>query len=608
MKILGISAFYHDSAAAIIQDGVILAAAQEERFSRIKNDAGFPAKAIAFCLHYSGIRLSELDAVVFYDKPFLKFERLLETYYAFAPAGLGSFLKAMPVWIKEKLFLKRIIYKELGLLGRLDKRRVPLLFPEHHLSHAASAFYPSGFDDAAILTLDGVGEWATISICKGSGKDITILKQVDFPHSLGLLYSAFTYYCGFAVNNGEYKLMGLAPYGNRDGEDCRRMVDLIKTKLVTIKEDGSLFLHQEYFGYATGDRMVKDRVWERLFGFPRRPEDGFLEQRFCDMALAVQEVTEEVVMRLAREAKRLTGSENLCMAGGVALNCVANGKLDRAGLFKQLFIQPAAGDAGGALGAALAAHYIYFGQERRVELPDALRGSLLGPEFGETDILPVARKYGCPYRRIEGEEALVKETARLIAEGSVIGWFQGRTEFGPRALGARSILADPRDPGMQKKLNLSIKNREGFRPFAPAVLAEEAQNYFEIESASPYMLLVKEVKKSRQVPLPADFAGLGWADKLAFRGSDLPAITHVDHSARVQTVDRLSHPLFWQLLHSFKELTGCPVLINTSFNIRDEPIVNSPEDAVRCFLQTKMDFLVAGPFIFSKKEYLATKT
>jgi len=608
MKILGISAFYHDSAAAIIQDGVILAAAQEERFSRIKNDAGFPSKAIAFCLHYSGIRLSELDAVVFYDKPFLKFERLLETYYAFAPAGLGSFLKAMPVWIKEKLFLKRIIYKELGLLGRLDKRRVPLLFPEHHLSHAASAFYPSGFDDAAILTLDGVGEWATISICKGAGKDITILKQVDFPHSLGLLYSAFTYYCGFAVNNGEYKLMGLAPYGNRDGEDCRRMVDLIKTKLVTIKEDGSLFLHQEYFGYATGNRMVKDRVWERLFGFPRRSEDGLLEQRYCDMALAVQEVTEEVVMRLAREAKRLTGSENLCMAGGVALNCVANGKLDRAGIFKQLFIQPAAGDAGGALGAALAAHYIYFGQERRVELPDALRGSLLGPEFGETDILPVARKYGCPYRRIEGEEALVKETARLIAEGSVIGWFQGRTEFGPRALGARSILADPRDPGMQKKLNLSIKNREGFRPFAPAVLAEEAQNYFEIESASPYMLLVKEVKKSRQVPLPADFAALGWADKLAYRGSDLPAITHVDHSARVQTVDRLSHPLFWQLLHSFKELTGCPVLINTSFNIRDEPIVNSPEDAVRCFLQTKMDFLVAGPFIFSKKEYLATKT
>jgi len=606
MKILGISAYYHDSAAAILENGEVIAAAQEERFSRIKNDPGFPREAVRFCLQYSGIALKDLDAVVFYDKPFLKFERLLETYYSFAPKGLVSFLAAMPVWIKEKLFLKRALYKELN--GIEPGKRPLLLFPEHHLSHAASAFYPSAFSQAAILVLDAVGEWATVSISKGEGGQITLLKQLDFPHSLGLLYSAFTYYCGFTVNNGEYKLMGLGPFGNRDGTECRRMVEIIRTRLVDIKPDGSLFLNQEYFNYATGKRMVRDEVWERLFGFPRRSPDGPLEQRYCDMAMAIQEVSEEIILLLAAEAKRLTGSDNLCLAGGVALNCVANGKLDEAGLFKNIFIQPAAGDAGGALGAAYAAHHIYFGQPRGLVEPDGLKGSRLGPEFGETDILPVARKYGCPCRKVEGEVALAKETARLLAEGNVVGWFQGRTEFGPRALGSRSILGDPRDPGMQKKLNLSIKNRESFRPFAPAVLAEEAGNYFEIDSASPYMLLVKEVKKSRQVPLPAGFAALGWADKLAFGGSDLPAITHVDHSARVQTVDRLTHPLFWRLLHSWKELTGCPVLINTSFNVRDEPIVNTPEDAVRCFLQTKMDYLVAGPFIFSKKEYLAAKT
>ncbi|WP_431214538.1 carbamoyltransferase family protein [Puia sp. P3] len=604
MKILGISAFYHDSAAAIIQDGVIVAAAQEERFSRIKNDPGFPSKAVEFCLHYSGIRLSELDAIAFYDKPFLKFERLLETYYSFAPSGLGSFLQAMPVWIKEKLFLKKILYRELGKLGPLDKRKVPLLFPEHHLSHAASAYYPSGFEDAAILTLDGVGEWATMSLCRGSGKDITILKQLDFPHSLGLLYSAFTYYCGFAVNSGEYKLMGLAPYGNRDGADCRRMVEIIKTKLVTIKEDGSIFLHQENFGYATGDRMVKDRVWQQLFGFPRRTEDGPLDQRYCDMALAVQEVTEEVVMRLARELKELTGCENLCMAGGVALNCVANGKLDSAELFKQMFIQPAAGDAGGALGAALAAQYIYFGKERRVEFPDAMHGSLLGPEYGETDILPVARKYNYPHRMFSDPAELTTATAKLIADGNIVGWFQGRSEFGPRALGARSILADARSPEMQKKLNLSIKMREGFRPFAPAVLAEEAGKYFELTSSSPYMLLVKEVKRSRQIPVPADFEGRGWADKLYLMKSDIPAVTHVDYSARIQTVDKRTNPLFWQLLRNLEAETGYGVVVNTSFNVRDEPIVNSPEDAFRCFGQTQIDYLVIGNYIFGKKEYI----
>lgn len=606
MKILGISAFYHDSAAAVLRDGEVIAAAQEERFSRKKNDAAFPAAAIRFCLQYSGISLEELDAVVFYDKPFLKFERLLETYYAFAPSGLWSFLRAMPVWIKEKLFMKRILYRELAVIGDFGKKKPLLLFPEHHLSHAASVYYPSCFREAAILTLDGVGEWATVSISKGEGKDITILKQMDFPHSLGLLYSAFTYYCGFAVNSGEYKLMGLAPYGNRDSENCRRMVGIIKTQLLDLKEDGSFFLRQEYFDYATGSRMVKDKVWEKLLGFPRRKEDSPLEQVYCDMALAIQEVTEEMVLRLAEEARRLTGSDNLCLAGGVALNCVANGRLQGAGLFKELFIQPAAGDAGGALGAAYAAHHIYFGGEKKVsQAPDELRGSYLGPEFSETDILPVSRKYGILGRKMENVAALADETAKLIAEGNVIGWFQGRMEFGPRALGARSILADARRSDMQRKLNLSIKNREGFRPFAPAVLAEEAPHYFEMEGRSPYMLLVKEVKKERQTPLPADYASWGWMEKLYFQRSDLPAITHVDYSARVQTVDEQSQPRFRQLLQAFHRLTGCAVLINTSFNVRDEPIVNTPEDAFRCFQQTQMDYLVIGDFIFGKKGYIA---
>jgi carbamoyltransferase len=606
MKILGISAFYHDSAAAILQDGEVIAAAQEERFSRIKNDPGFPREAIRFCLSYAGIALQDLDAVVFYDKPFLKFERLLETYYSFAPKGLVSFLDAMPVWIKEKLFMKRILYKELKGITDFGQKRPLLLFPEHHLSHAASAYYPSPFREAAILTLDGVGEWATVSISKGQGKDITMLKQLDFPHSLGLLYSAFTYYCGFAVNGGEYKLMGLAPYGNRDGENCRRMVGIIKDRLVDVKADGSFFLRQEYFSYATGRRMVKDGDWEKLFGFPRRKEDAPLEQVYCDMALAIQAVTEEMVLALAGEARTLTGCDNLCLAGGVALNCVANGKLQAAGIFRDIFIQPAAGDAGGALGAAYAAHHIYFGGEKAgLQTPDGLRGSYLGPEFGETDILPVARKYGALFRRMESVTALAEETARLIAEGNVVGWFQGRMEFGPRALGARSILADARRPEMQRQLNLSIKNREGFRPFAPAVLAEEASNYFEMEGRSPYMLLVKEVKKQRQAPLPAGYMAWDWKEKLHFRHSDLPAVTHVDYSARVQTVDEHSEPRFRQLLEAFNRLTGCAVLINTSFNVRDEPIVNTPEDAFRCFQQTQMDYLVIGDFIFGKKGYIA---
>ena len=621
MKILGISAFYHDAAAAIIVDGEIVAAAQEERFSRIKNDPAFPARAISFCLEYSGYALEELDAIAFYDKPFLKFERLLETYYAYSPSGWLSFLRSMPVWIKEKLFLKRILYRELGKMGKLDRRRQVLLFPEHHVSHAASAYYPSSFDEAAIITLDGVGEWATLSICHGKGSSIRVLKELDFPHSLGLLYSAFTYYCGFAVNSGEYKLMGLAPYGDKDSVECRRMVEIITTKLVDLREDGSLFLHQEYFRYATGLRMVPDGRWEALFGCPRRKEEGVLEQVYCNMALAVQLVTEEVVLRLAGEARRLTGSDNICLAGGVALNCVANGKLQAAGIFKNMFVQPAAGDAGGALGAAYAAHYIYFGQERfagvpaageargegrmdvgRMDTGDAMQGAYLGPAFSEEEVLRAVRKYGGVYHKAEDGEALAGETARHLAEGKVVGWFQGRMEFGPRALGARSILADARRPDMQKKLNLKIKYREGFRPFAPAVPAEDAPDYFELEGDSPYMLLVKEVRKDRQIPLPAGYADRGLMEKLYYQRSDLPAITHVDYSARVQTVHRETNPGFWQLLQAFKRLTGCAVVINTSFNVRDEPIVHTPEEAYRCFMRTEMDYLVMGDLIFDKRE------
>jgi carbamoyltransferase len=651
MTILGLSAFYHDSAAAVIRDGEIIAAAQEERFSRVKNDPAFPSQAIRFCLEFAGCGLDELDAVVFYDKPFLKFERLLETYYAYAPSGWLSFLRSMPVWIKEKLFMKKIIYGELKKIGALepkergpgkrsgvfDRKKTPLLFPEHHLSHAASAFYPSPFEEAAILTLDGVGEWATASICRGRGRNIEVLRQLEFPHSLGLLYSAFTYYCGFAVNSGEYKLMGLAPYGDRDSAECRRMVEITRTVLTDIREDGSLFLRQEYFQYATGSRMVRDRRWEALFGFPRRKEEGTLEPRYCNMALAIQQVTEEVVLKLAKEARRLTGSENLCLAGGVALNGVANGKLQESGIFSKLFIQPAAGDAGGALGAAYAAHHIYFGQERitgsspdaaragsmEAGSADAMKGAYLGPEFSEEEVEKMAREQGAAYRKMTSPEALVEATARLISEGRVVGWFQGRMEFGPRALGARSILADARNPDMQKKLNLSIKNREGFRPFAPAVPVEEVQDYFEVGGggeagvagpgktgnsfSSPYMLLVKGVKRSRRRALPEGYAGWDMTDKLNFVRSDLPAITHIDYSARVQTVHRETNPLFWQLLRSFRELTGCAVLINTSFNVRDEPIVNTPEEAYRCLMQTEMDLLVMGNLIFDKREQVPSK-
>ena len=604
MRILGISAFYHDSAAALLQDGRIIAAAQEERFTRKKHDPGFPTHAVRYCLEEAGVRLEDLDAIAFYDKPLLKFERLLETYYGFAPKGIRSFLMSMPVWMKEKLFLKKLIRDELKAFGDPGPVMRKLLFPEHHLSHAASAYYASPYTDAAVLTIDGVGEWATASICHGKGKDMTILRELRFPHSLGLLYSAFTYFCGFRVNSGEYKLMGLAPYGRAGSAEVDRYREVILKELVRLNDDGSIWLDQRYFDYATGLRMADDAAWAKLFGFPRRePEKDELAQHHCDLALAIQLVTEEAVLRMAREAKRLTGSDHLCLAGGVALNCVANGKLLESGLFKDLFIQPAAGDAGGALGAAYAAHHIHHGAARETaEQPDAMRGGYLGPAITTQDVERTARRYGAPFHTFDDPQQLVERTAALLAEGKVVGWVNGRMEFGPRALGARSILGDPRDTEMQKKLNLKIKYRESFRPFAPAVLAEDAPRYFDIHTRSPYMLLVRPVQHDLRKPLPADYPQFGIREKLYHERSSLPAITHVDFSARVQTVHRETNPRFHALISAFKARTGVGVLVNTSFNVRGEPIVCTPEDAYRCFMRTEMDALVVGDHLFLKPE------
>ncbi len=603
MKILGISAYYHDSAAAYIEDGVIIAAAQEERFTRKKHDPGFPSHSVQYCLSEAGVQLSDLDAIVFYDKPLLKMERLLETYYAFSPKGLLSFLTAIPVWLKEKMFLKRMLYDELFAIGKFDKKKVKLLFPEHHLSHAASAFYPSPYDDAAILTLDGVGEWATASIGHGQGNKLSILKELKFPHSLGLLYSAFTYFLGFKVNSGEYKLMGLAPYGRHASPEVEHYKKLIREVLVDIKSDGSIWLNQEYFNYATGLRMVHDAKWEQLFGFPTRESESNLEQKHCDLGLAIQEITEEIVILMAQEAKRLTGSKACVLAGGVALNCVANGKLKDAGIFESIFIQPAAGDAGGALGAALAAHYIYFDQERVVDTTsmDAMSGSYLGPSYSDKEIEQMAKQNQAVFTHYADFSELSAKTAELLAEGNVIGWFQGRMEFGPRALGGRSILGDPRNPEMQKKLNLKIKYREGFRPFAPSVLAEDVSEYFECDTISPYMLLVHGVQPARRNAMPANYEQLDMMDKLYFLRSDLPSITHIDYSARIQTVHAETNPRYHQLISDFKAKTGVGVVVNTSFNVRGEPIVCTPADAYRCLMRTEMDYLVVGNYIFDKK-------
>ena len=604
MKILGISAFYHDSAAAIIIDGKIEAAAQEERFTRKKHDASFPVNAIKFCLEFTGCSLDELDAIVFYDKPLLKFERLLETYYSFAPKGLRSFFISIPVWLKEKLFLKKIIYDELKKIEAYSKKDVKLLFPEHHLSHAASAFYPSKYEKAAILTVDGVGEWATASICLGEGKDITILKELSFPHSIGLLYSAFTYFLGFKVNSGEYKLMGLAPYGLSSSAIVQEYISIIKTELIDIKLDGSIWLNQKYFNYATGLRMVHDKKWEVLFGFPKRESESELEQKHCNLGIAIQMVTEEIVILMAKEAKRLTGADYLCLAGGVALNCVSNGKLEKENIFKEIFIQPAAGDAGGALGAAQAAFHIYFKQERIIDPSkmDAMQGSYLGPYYSEKEIKLMTKQYDADFTHYDSFNSLCQTVAKHISEGNSIGWMQDRMEFGPRALGARSILGDARNPEMQKKLNLNIKYRESFRPFAPSVLAEDCNKYFDHDGISPYMLLVHPVSTDRRKPLPEGYDSMVLKEKLYQLRSDIPAITHIDFSARIQTVHQETNPKYWELINEFKKITGYGLVVNTSFNVRGEPIVCSPEDAYRCFMRTEMDYLVIGNFVFSKKQ------
>lgn len=600
MTILGISAFYHDSAAAIIKDGEIIAAAQEERFTRKKHDPHFPSNAIKYCLEECGIELNKLDAIVFYDKPLLKFERLLETYYGFAPKGLMSFITSMPVWMKEKLFLKKLVKDELKEIGNYNKN-TPILFPEHHLSHAASAFYPSPFKDAAILTIDGVGEWATASICHGTGSDIKILKELQFPHSLGLLYSAFTYFLGFKVNSGEYKLMGLAPYGNPDSPQVKEYIEKIKNNLINIYDDGSIWLNQQWFNYATGLRMVYDDKWEKLFGFKKRNPEDALEQHHCNLGLAIQQITEEVVIKIAKHAKVLTGSDHLCLAGGVALNCVSNGKLLATGIFKGIFIQPAAGDAGGALGAAYCGYYIYNKHERIVNERDSMKGSYLGPEISERDIKTVCSKYNAVAIKCNGNEIAV-QTASLLANGKIVGWVQGRMEFGPRALGGRSILGDPRNPEMQKKLNLKIKFRESFRPFAPSVLESDCNNWFEHAGVSPYMLLVKPVRQEHRKSIPANYNELDVRNKLYYERSELPAITHIDFSARIQTVHEHTNPGYYRLITEFKKLTNCGVVINTSFNVRGEPIVCTAEDAYRCFMRTAMDALVVENYLFLREK------
>lgn len=603
--ILGISAFYHDAAAAIIIDGEVLAAAQEERFTRKKHTPDFPVNAIKFCLQFTGLQLTDIEAVVFYDKPFLKFERLLETYYSFAPKGLVSFIMSMTVWMKEKLFIEKLIKDGLKEVADSNLKHIKFLYPEHHLSHAASTFYVSPFNDAAILNIDGVGEWATVSICQGNGKNIKILKELHFPDSVGLLYSAFTYFLGFRVNSGEYKLMGLAPYGNPGAPETEHFKSIIYKHLVKVYPDGSIKLDQKYFTYATGLRMIKDKNWEQLFGISCRKPDDELQQVHCNLALAIQQVTEDIVLKLCAHAKSITGAQNLCLSGGVALNCVSNGKIQNSGIFKNIFITPAPGDAGGALGAALAAYHIYYGKERVLpQSPalDGLKGAYLGPDIYEQDVLALALKYDVPYTKYNDNEGLGAAVAKLISEGNIIGWVQGRMEFGPRALGARSILADPRNEEMQKKLNLKIKYRESFRPFAPSVLCEDVAQYFEYDGISPYMLLVHGVKENRRLPVPANYSNYNLREKLYYKRSDMPAITHVDFSARIQTVHKHTNPAYYELINQFKKITGIAVLVNTSFNVRGEPIVCTVADAFRCFMRTEMDYLVLGKFVFKKSD------
>lgn len=597
---LGISAYYHDSAAAIVVDGQVIAAVQEERFTRIKQDFSFPVNSIKYVMNEANVDYDDLTGIVFYEKPFIKFERLLETYHAFAPQGFASFAKAMPVWIKEKLFLKKVLKDELEKLGA---GKILLLFPEHHLSHAASAYFPSPFDDAAILTIDGVGEWATTTIGHGKGTSITMLRELHFPHSLGLLYSAFTYYTGFRVNSGEYKLMGLAPYGIASSKQTQEYKDKIMNEMIDVRSDGSMLLNMKYFEYATGLKMTCDEKWTKLFGIPPRKSESEITQAYMNMALAIQQVTEEIVIRLAKTAREVTKSKNLVLAGGVALNSVANGKLLEKGLFDNIWIQPAAGDAGGALGAALVAYYIGGGKKPDLKgAADGMNGAYLGPEFTDKDVQKVIRKYNANFFYIDNTNELVKLVAEKIAEGNVVGWFQGRMEFGPRSLGNRAILGDARNPDMQKKMNLKIKYREGFRPFAPSVLEEDCGDYFKIDTASPYMLHVIPVLQKRLKPLPANYDELELYDRLYHLRSDIPAVTHVDYSARIQTVSKKTNSRFWELINAFKAKTGYGIIVNTSFNVRGEPIVCTPDDAFRCFMRTEMDFLVIGNYFFEKNK------
>lgn len=588
MNILGISAFYHDSAACLVQDGRIVSAAQEERFTRKKHDFSFPKNAIGYCLQNSGLKSNDLDFVAFYDKPFIKFERILETYLTFAPRGIRSFVKAVPLWIKQKVWIKEVISKELDYDGLI-------LFPEHHESHASSAFFPSPFQEAVFLTIDGVGEWTTTSYGLGKDNNITVLGEIKFPHSLGLLYSAFTYYTGFRVNSGEYKVMGLAPYGEP------RYKDLILNELMDLKEDGSFKLNMKYFNYCAGLTMTNAK-FEKLFGGPPRKRESLLTQRDMDLARSVQEVVEEVMLRMSRHIHEVTGQKNLCLAGGVALNCVANGRILREGPFEKIWIQPAAGDAGGALGAALFVWHQYLGNDRRVNNEsDSQRGSYIGPEFKDDDILEYLRGKDIPYTRLS-QEAIAEKVADLIAEQKIVGWFQGPMEFGPRALGSRSIIGDARSPKMQEVMNLKIKFRESFRPFAPSVLEEKASQYFDLEATSPYMLLVAPVKKEIRRQMTDKEEGLFGMDKLYAIRSSIPAVTHVDYSARVQTVSRDTNPLYHEMISKLDEKYDCAVVINTSFNVRGEPIVCSPDDAYKCFMRTNMDYLIMGSLLLDKKD------
>jgi carbamoyltransferase len=646
MNILGISAYYHDSAAALISDGEIIAAAQEERFSRKKHDARFPKNAIAYCLKEAKIDLQQLDRIVFYDKPLVKFERLLETYLAYAPKGFRSFLTAMPIWLKEKLYLKTMLKRELAEMANCKTNKLPsLLFTEHHQSHAASAFFPSPFQKAAVLCLDGVGEWATTSVWLGDGNQLTPQWEIDFPHSLGLLYSAFTYYTGFKVNSGEYKLMGLAPYGEP------KYVDKILNYLIDLKDDGTFRLNMDYFNYTVGLTMT-NKKFDELFEGPPRKGEGKLTQREMDIAASIQVVTEEVVLRLCRTVKKELNVDYLCLAGGVALNCVANGRILREGIFKDIWIQPAAGDAGGALGAALAIWYQYCESERNVDLNspvnsielqksqvitpneavedntevlttnqpvatvtksiahltcrDQMRGSYLGPKFADTEILEYLDAVKASYHRLDDAE-LMPQLAEILEQGNVVGWFQGRMEFGPRALGGRSIIGDPRNAKMQSVMNLKIKYRESFRPFAPSILAERVADYFEMDHSSPYMLLVAPVKESLRIPMTAEQEQLFGIDKLNVPRSEIPSVTHVDYSARVQTVHKETNPRYYDLISHFERRSGCSILVNTSFNVRGEPIVCTPEDAYRCFMRTEMDYLVLENFLLPKSEQIPWK-